>query len=241
MTPTRSRLECLLLSILTTVLVCIWLSSITNAQDYEWIADKSLWEYNLSRYYSMLPWQESYLYGRTYKQELIEQFAGDPDVTMPADWVRYTHDDRMKAVACPPNIKLWSKLYLQPLDWKWPWLVVTCRDRGGAIKGRRIDMYCGVWQDAVNEWNTCVTGRRKVYTMVRWLDAWMVAQDESGTLQPREPQQPQQPRKICRLLRSWKSKSTNVLVDDWNNNWFIDQSIDNKTGKAKIYKCIYLN
>lgn len=70
------------------------------------------------------------------------------------------------------------------------------------------------------------------------LDAWMVSQDDSWTLQPREPQQP---RKICRLLRSWNSKSTKVLVDDWNNNWFINESIDNKTGKAKIYKCIYLN
>ena len=230
-------LQCLIISIILTVLVCIWLSSFTNAQDYDRVPDKPLWIYNLSRYYSPEPWQESYLYGRTYRQELIEQFAWDPDVTMPADWIRFTHDDKMQAVACPPNIKLWTKLYMRAVEWSW-WMVVTCRDRGWAINGRRLDMYCWVGQDAVNERKTCVTGRRRVRTMKlnKGIDDWLVS--DYQPIEEKDNAQ-REKRKICRLLRKGKSKSTNILVDDWNNNWFIDQTVDNKTWIAKIYKCIF--
>lgn len=132
----------------------------------------------LSRYYSPVPWQKKYLsdvdwyiwkkYTDKYKANWYTQgYERDVcmncwcrldwkekqlyDCTIPADWLKLTDDDIHKAVACPSEYKLGTKIYLKDI-----WTVV-CRDRGWAIKNNRLDMWCWIWEKALDNWDNCPT------------------------------------------------------------------------------------
>lgn len=67
--------------------------------------------YNVSRYYSPMPGQKSYYLNRTYEADLAMNTSGDPLVT--ASGYRLTAQDAHRAVACPPNFKLGTRLFIE--------------------------------------------------------------------------------------------------------------------------------
>lgn len=119
---------------------------------------KSKWiNISLSRYYSVMPNQTSYYWGRTYEEDFKINCSGDPMVT--SDWHQLNDNEWWKVVACPKDIKLWTKLYI---EWIWE---VTCHDRWWKIIKQwdtyRIDMWMWQWQawldrimnNAIRWWN----------------------------------------------------------------------------------------
>lgn len=125
---------------------------------WEWKDGKKyLGMFNLSRYYSVIPWQSRYYNGKTYEQDLKDQFNGDKD-TLHAAWWPVNDSMAMKIAACPPSLPLWSIIEIEG------WWQITCYDRGSAIQAGRLDIYCGVWTDALDRWSKCWTGsNKKVY------------------------------------------------------------------------------
>lgn len=117
--------------------------------------------FSLSRYYSPMTGQNRYYLGKSYEADVImncwKDAINNDGCLYPADWNILTNADKNKAVACPKEYKIGTKIYL---EWIW---VVTCRDRGSAIKGNRIDVYCWVWTYALDNWDTCKTGKVKWY------------------------------------------------------------------------------
>lgn len=117
--------------------------------------------FSLSRYYSVMTWQTRYYNWKSYEADVIMNCwknAINTDACLtPADGKRLSHSDKNKVVACPSWYPLWTKIYL---EWIW---VVTCRDRGWAIQGNRIDMYCWIWTDALDWRNACHTWQRRWY------------------------------------------------------------------------------
>ncbi len=118
--------------------------------------------FSLSRYYSPIQWQSRYYNGKTYEQDVIMNCGanaiGNDWCLYTASWIQYTNEHKNKSVSCPSNIPLWSKIELQLKDWPH---IVTCEDRGGAIINNRLDMYCGIWEYALDNWSTCITGKVK--------------------------------------------------------------------------------
>lgn len=119
----------------------------------EWI------DISLSRYYSVMPNQKRYYNWRSYEEDFKMNCSGNPLVT--ANWHQLTDADKYKSVACPKEYPLWTRIYI---EWVWE---VTCNDRGSAIKTKnwevRIDMRCGIADDALDNWSKCPTWKRKWY------------------------------------------------------------------------------
>lgn len=116
-----------------------------------------IWEYNISRYYSVMPDQKRYYLHRTYEQDFKMNCQGDCLVT--ASGYKLKESDEMKIVACPPDIKLGARLRIE-------WIgEVTCQDRGWSIKGRRLDLWTGIGDRGLtNIWNKRGhSGPREVY------------------------------------------------------------------------------
>lgn len=110
-------------------------------------------EFSLSRYYSVMKDQRRYYQNKTYDQDFKMNCSGDCLIT--ASWKRLSDADKNNVVACPSHIPLWSKIQLDLRAWPH---VVTCVDRGSAIVWNRLDMYCGVWDYALDNRETCITG-----------------------------------------------------------------------------------
>ena len=112
------------------------LKTLTEWDWHQWI------NISLSRYYSVQPNQTSYYWGRTYEEDFAINCSGDPMVT--SDWHKLNDNEWWKVVACPKDIKLWTKLYI---EWIWE---VTCHDRWWKIIKQwdtyRIDMWMWQWQ-----------------------------------------------------------------------------------------------
>jgi len=108
--------------------------------------------FKLSRYYSVIVWQTRYYNNKTYEDDFKMNCHWDCLST--ANGTKLTDKLKYKSVACPPEYPLWTKIQL---EWIW---IVTCNDRGGAIQGNRIDMWCWIWDDALDNWNKCPTGER---------------------------------------------------------------------------------
>ena len=119
-----------------------------------------LWVKQLSRYYSVMTGQKRYYNNKTYEDDFKMNCHGDCLST--AMSYRLSNKDQNKVVACDPNIWLWSRLYI---EWVWR---VQCVDRWWAIKWQRIDMYCWVWDWALDNWNSCKTWKRKVWLINEW-------------------------------------------------------------------------
>lgn len=104
---------------------------------------KSKWiNISLSRYYSVMPNQESYYGWRTYEEDFNINCSGDPMVT--SNWHQLNDNEWWKVVACPKDIKFWTKLYIE-----WIWEVI-CQDRWWKIIKQwdtyRIDLWMWQWQ-----------------------------------------------------------------------------------------------
>lgn len=128
---------------------------------WAWIEIPSDKSYNvlfsLSRYYSPEKWQNKYFRWSYESDVTMNCWAGaigNEWCLYPATWIRYTMANKNKSVACSPQYKKWTKIWL----WiQWKEHIVTCEDRWSAIQNNRLDMYCGIWQYAVDNWNTCIT------------------------------------------------------------------------------------
>ncbi len=98
--------------------------------------------YNISRYYTPIPGQKSYYLNRSYEEDLAMNTSGDPFTT--ADGYVLSEKDTHRVVACPPNFKMGTKLFIE-------WIGnVVCHDRGWAIKNKRIDLWAGIGDEGKN-------------------------------------------------------------------------------------------
>ena len=107
-------------------------------------ATKSKWiNISLSRYYSVMPNQESYYGWRTYEEDFKINCQWDCLTT--ADWHQLQSSEAGLVVACPKEYKLWTKFYV---EWLW---TVTCHDRWGAIVSQwqsiRLDVWSWIWDE----------------------------------------------------------------------------------------------
>ncbi len=117
--------------------------------------------YNVSRYYSPVPDQQSY-YHESYLKDVEINCGLNKDGTAgdcfhTANGFDVRNAEPFTVVACPPNIPLGTKLHIEGIG------DVTCHDRGGAIKGMRIDLWAGIGQAGLdNIRNVKNGGARKV-------------------------------------------------------------------------------
>jgi len=121
-----------------------------------------------TRYYSPEPNQKTYLssttgyfskkyqdmyknYSQGYERDVCMNCGCDInwhqlyDCTKPADGKLLKAEDAYKIIACPPELKLGTKMWFDGL-----W-TVTCRDRGWAIKNNRLDLRVGYGDKWVEE------------------------------------------------------------------------------------------
>ena len=117
--------------------------------------DLGVWR--ISRYYTPIPNQKSYPYNKTYKRAFAMNCHGDCLST--ASGYKLSNKDVFKVVACPSSIKLGSKLFIEGIGG------VKCEDRGGAIKGHRIDLWSGIGDKGISiiKNNPQTAGKHKVY------------------------------------------------------------------------------
>lgn len=118
--------------------------------------------FSLSRYYSPVVWQKRYYNWRTYLEDVKMNCWLNKDWTPwdcfhPASWITYSMSNKNKSVACGKQYPIWTRF---ELDIDWSKVIVTCEDRWSAIVENRLDMYCGIWDYALDNWNTCITGKR---------------------------------------------------------------------------------
>ena len=122
-----------------------------------------LWVFNITRYYSCAKDQTKYLswekntWQDNYESCNKRQFNWDLDNIQPKHWARFTNKDAWIAVACPKEIKAWTKLRIE-----WYKHTVICRDVWSAIKNKRLDLYVGIWDRAIDNYNTFPSWNRKI-------------------------------------------------------------------------------
>lgn len=107
------------------------------------VCDEYLGKYYMSSYYHPVPGQLSY-YGGSYASDKYVNCAGSCNIT--ASGYELTPKDENKIVACPPNFPFKTLLMIQlpeghPEGEKR--IIAKCEDRGGSIKGRRLDLWIG--------------------------------------------------------------------------------------------------
>lgn len=120
---------------------------------YEWKGNQVI--FSLSRYYSPIVGQKSYYNWKTYEQDK-QMNCWWWDCLITANWHKLTDSDTYKTVACDAKY-LWRKFYLDGIG------IVVCNDVGSAIGGRRLDMWCWIWDKALQNRNKCPTGQRVGY------------------------------------------------------------------------------
>lgn len=108
-------------------------------------------EWKITSYYLPQKGQSKY-YNGSYEADMYVNCQGSCDTT--ASGYKLKKEDAFKIVACPPEFKLGTKFYIEGLG------EVTCEDRGGAIKGKRLDLWSGIGEDA---WIGKHSGIKKVY------------------------------------------------------------------------------
>lgn len=101
------------------LLFLLWTSSPTRIET-------PIGEYNLSRYYTVVPGQRRYYLGRTFEEDFKINCQGNCFIT--ADGYHLSQKDEYKVVACPPDIKLGTTLHIEGIG------DTVCHDRGGSIK-----------------------------------------------------------------------------------------------------------
>lgn len=99
-----------------------------------------LGEYYTTGYYSPLGDQTEYYDGRTYAQDVCKNCGCGGDCFTTANGYQLTAIDELSIVACPRTFDFGEKLEIVGLG------VVVCHDRGGSIKGQRLDVWNGIGQ-----------------------------------------------------------------------------------------------
>lgn len=108
----------------------------TNASPIQFKGDGVLLgTWKITRYYTPVKGQNKYFNG-SYAKDYKINCQGDCLVT--ADGTHLDEAMEYKVAACPPNMKFGDKLYIEKIG------VLTCHDRGGAIKGKRLDVWAGI-------------------------------------------------------------------------------------------------
>lgn len=132
----------------------------------KWLTYESLrqyeWYYAMTRYYAPVSWQSTYApYSATYEEALQMNCWGNC-ANMAGKKTEYT--DTNRAVACPSQFELWQNIKL--VDDSWYERLVKCQDRGWSIKGKRLDLFAGIWEEGLlNIKNNVVPGgSQHVYT-----------------------------------------------------------------------------
>ena len=106
---------------------------IQPVQDKEYLG-----EFYTTGYYSPLGDQSRYYEGRTYAQDVCKNCGCGGDCFTTASGHTLTAIDELSIIACPSTFDFGERLEIEGLG------VVTCRDRGGSIKGRRLDIWNGI-------------------------------------------------------------------------------------------------
>lgn len=102
--------------------------------------DKRLQLFSVSRYYTPVRGQSVY-YRDTYEQDFKVNCHGDCFTT--AWGYKLKPSDALKVVACPPKYELGTKFWIDGYG------ELLCVDRGGAIKGNRIDVWAGIAEEGL--------------------------------------------------------------------------------------------
>ena len=122
-----------------------------------WRRPKGAWQvWNITRYYTPVPGQLRY-YRKTYEEDFEINCQGDCFVT--TNGYRLKAEDSFKVAACPPEVKFGTRIEIEGIG------EVTCQDRGGAIKEKRLDVWAGVGTDALYNMGRYPAG----YLRVRFL------------------------------------------------------------------------
>ena len=104
-------------------------------EDPNELEKKSIGTWKITRYYTPVKGQKRYFIGN-FSRDFRINCSGDCLVT--ANGYRLAEQDEYKAVACPPSLKFGTRLHIDGIG------EVVCQDRGGAIKGKRLDVWAGI-------------------------------------------------------------------------------------------------
>lgn len=99
------------------------------------LSKTSLGTWRISTYYTPQLNQPEYFNG-SYQLDYKINCSGDCLVT--ASGYNLSQSDAQHIVACPPPYSLGTRFWTEEHG------VLRCEDRGGAIKGKRLDLYVGV-------------------------------------------------------------------------------------------------
>jgi 3D (Asp-Asp-Asp) domain-containing protein len=102
------------------------------------IPDWQVW--NITRYYTPVEGQLKYFHG-SYEKDFEINCSGDCLVT--ANGHRLEEHEAFTVAACPPEIAFGTKIEIEGIG------IVTCHDRGGAIKEKRLDVWAGIGMDGL--------------------------------------------------------------------------------------------
>jgi len=111
-------------------------------------------KYYVTTYYTPVRNQKKYVAG-SYRSDYKINCWGDCLLT--ASEYKLKHNDAFKILACPSSFKFGTKLRLETSDGV---IIAQCEDRGGAIKGKRLDLWAGIGDDA---WIGRYSGYAKVH------------------------------------------------------------------------------
>lgn len=125
---------------------------------------KYLWVYGITRYYTPVRWQRTYLWSKNFESAFKLNCMYKPN--RPYGWCldtasgyRLKPEDAFKMAACPPNLKHNTKLFIE-------WLgEVTCVDRWWAIKNKRLDIWAWIWDQWIKNLSIKNGWQRKVYLL----------------------------------------------------------------------------
>jgi 3D (Asp-Asp-Asp) domain-containing protein len=110
--------------------------------------------YGISRYYTPVPNQAKY-YRETYDQDFVVNCQGDCFKT--ADGTDLHNEEPFSTAACPPNLPFGTRLWISMYG------LVTCHDRGGAIKDKRIDLWAGSGDNGLRNIRETIGGKLTVW------------------------------------------------------------------------------
>jgi len=109
---------------------------------------ESVGRYKITTYYTPIRGQKNYTFASSYEEAFYMNCQGNCLKT--ASGYTLTPKDAFKIMACPPNFKHGTRLKVKLVTGKWKDEIIytRCEDRGGAIKGRRLDLWTGIGSDA---------------------------------------------------------------------------------------------
>ena len=113
--------------------------------------------WGISRYYTVVKGQSRY-YNGSYASDFYINCQGDCLKT--ADGFDLSAAPAFSVIACPPTYALGSRFCIDGIG------EVTCHDRGGAIKGKRIDLWSGIGDEGLdNIYSGFGAGKHNVYLL----------------------------------------------------------------------------